>query len=63
VLKDLSIGVGKEEDDFKLKKPQCVINKEYDYRKRRLNKMISPNINDAFTMGDKILDASVRDLC
>jgi splicing factor 3B subunit 1 len=41
-LKDLPRGVGKEEDGIGLKKPQWIIDREDDYRKRRLNIIISP---------------------
>jgi hypothetical protein len=38
-LKDLLRGIGEEEDDIKLKKPQQIVNKEEDYMKRRLKKL------------------------
>lgn len=60
VLKDLPRGVAEEEDDFGFKKPQRIIDREDDYRKRRLNRIISPDRNDAFAMGDKTPDAAVR---
>ncbi|KAK9834053.1 hypothetical protein WJX81_006031 [Elliptochloris bilobata] len=37
-----------------------IIDREDDYRRRRLNRIISPTRNDAFAMGDKTPDASVR---
>ncbi|KAL4203296.1 hypothetical protein AMTRI_Chr01g103310 [Amborella trichopoda] len=51
---------GGEEDDVGFKKPQRIIDREDDYRRRRLNRIISPDRNDAFAMGDKTPDASVR---
>ncbi|GLJ13842.1 hypothetical protein SUGI_0221080 [Cryptomeria japonica] len=49
-----------EDDDLGFKKPQRIIVREDDYRKRRLNRIISPDRNDAFAMGDKTPDAAVR---
>eukprot|EP01018_Ginkgo_biloba_P035221 Gb_14294 [translate_table: standard] len=60
VLKDLPRGGGDDDDDFGFKKPQRIIDREDDYRKRRLNRIISPDRNDAFAMGDKTPDAAVR---
>ncbi|KAL5981994.1 Splicing factor 3B subunit 1 [Asimina triloba] len=61
VLKELPKGMGGDEgDDFGFKKPQKIIDREDDYRKRRLNRIISPDRNDAFAMGDKTPDPSVR---
>ena len=37
-----------------------IVDREDDYRRRRLNRIISPTRNDAFAMGDKTPDASVR---
>jgi hypothetical protein len=34
-----------------------IVDREDDYRKRRLNRIISPARNDAFAMGDKTPDA------
>lgn len=60
VLLDLPRGSESTEDDFGFKKPQRIIDREDDYRKRRLNRIISPERNDAFAMGEKTPDASVR---
>ena len=38
VPKDFLSGVGGEEDDIRLKKPQQIINREDDYRKMRHKK-------------------------
>ncbi|KAL4443434.1 hypothetical protein ABPG75_011171 [Micractinium tetrahymenae] len=37
-----------------------IVDRESDYSKRRLNRIISPDRNDAFQMGDKTPDARVR---
>lgn len=41
-------------------KPSTIYEREDDYRRRRLNRIISPDRNDAFAMGDKTPDARVR---
>ena len=38
---------------------QRITDRETDYQKRRLNRIISPERNDAFAMGDKTPDARV----
>ncbi len=43
-----------------LTKPGTIFEREDDYRRRRLNRMLSPARNDAFAMGDKTPDARVR---
>ncbi|CAI7840368.1 unnamed protein product, partial [Closterium sp. NIES-54] len=42
------------------KKPSRIIDREDDYRRRRLNRIISPDRHDAFAMGDATPDAAVR---
>jgi splicing factor 3B subunit 1 len=37
-----------------------ITDREDDYKKRRLGRMLSPDRNDAFTSGDKTPDARVR---
>jgi splicing factor 3B subunit 1 len=37
-----------------------IVDRESEYSKRRLNRIISPDRNDAFQMGDKTPDARVR---
>eukprot|EP00850_Spirogloea_muscicola_P020877 SM000229S07513 [mRNA] locus=s229:150597:158007:+ [translate_table: standard] len=59
VLNDLPRGEATDED-LGLKRPGRIIDREDDYRKRRLNRIISPERNDAFAMGDQTPDASVR---
>lgn len=41
-------------------KPKSIYEREDDYRRRRLDRIISPDRNDAFAMGDKTPDARVR---
>jgi splicing factor 3B subunit 1 len=59
-LKDLPRGIGKEEDGIGLKKSQQIIDKEDDYRKRRLNRIISPNRRNVFSRGNRTLDVVVQ---
>ncbi|CAM6033629.1 unnamed protein product [Sphagnum compactum] len=59
VLADLPRGEVTDEQ-LGFKKPQRIIDREDDYRKKRLNRIISPDRNDAFAMGDKTPDAAVR---
>ncbi|XP_030442764.1 uncharacterized protein LOC115665023 [Syzygium oleosum] len=61
LLKEMPRG-GEEDDDAGLgfKKPQRIIDREDDYRRRRLNRVISPDRHDAFAAGDKTPDVSVR---
>jgi splicing factor 3B subunit 1 len=59
-LKDLPRGVGKEEDGIGLKKSQWIIDKEDDYRKRRLNRIISPNRRNVFSRGNTTPDVVIQ---
>jgi splicing factor 3B subunit 1 len=43
-----------------MKPSQKIIDREDDYRRRRLNRIISPDRNDAYNSGDKTPDARVR---
>jgi splicing factor 3B subunit 1 len=43
-----------------LLKPTRIVDRESDYAKRRLNRLISPARNDAIGMGDKTPDVSTR---
>lgn len=43
-----------------MQQPKTIYEREDDYRRRRLNRVISPDRNDAFAMGDKTPDARVR---
>mmetsp|Transcript_33913 Transcript_33913/g.75203 ORF Transcript_33913/g.75203 Transcript_33913/m.75203 type:complete len:1276 (-) Transcript_33913:815-4642(-) len=50
-------------DDAQLgsfQKPASIYDREDEYRRRRLQRIISPDRNDAFAMGDKTPDARVR---
>ncbi|XP_021756230.1 splicing factor 3B subunit 1-like [Chenopodium quinoa] len=58
LLKEMP-GVGADYDDG-LRKPQRIIDREDDYRRRRLDRVISPARHDAFAMGDKTPDVGVR---
>ncbi|CAI6003694.1 unnamed protein product [Closterium sp. NIES-64] len=49
-----------EEEPAGFKKPSRIIDREDDYRRRRLNRIISPDRHDAFAMGDATPDAAVR---
>lgn len=61
ILKDMPRGAGEEDDSMMgFKKPSRIIDREDDYRRRRLNRVISPDRHDAFAAGDKTPDVSVR---
>eukprot|EP00879_Flechtneria_rotunda_P007341 GHRR01007702.1.p1 GENE.GHRR01007702.1~~GHRR01007702.1.p1 ORF type:complete len:901 (+),score=370.22 GHRR01007702.1:192-2894(+) len=49
-----------EEEPSGFTKPKRIVDREDDYKKRRLGRMLSPDRNDAFIMGDKTPDARVR---
>ncbi|KAF2320413.1 hypothetical protein GH714_027446 [Hevea brasiliensis] len=59
LLKEMPRG-GDEMDDGGFKKPSKIIDREDDYRRRRLNRVISPDRHDAFAAGEKTPDPSVR---
>ncbi|KAJ1424460.1 TOG domain [Sesbania bispinosa] len=46
--------------DMGFRKPQRIIDREDDYRRRRLNQIISPERHDPFSAGEKTPDPSVR---
>eukprot|EP00884_Botryococcus_braunii_P022437 jgi/Botrbrau1/8878/Bobra.50_2s0033.1 len=58
LLQKLPVEDASEGDGFK--RPNKIIDREDDYRRRRLERMISPARNDAFAMGDKTPGAEVR---
>ncbi|KAB1212458.1 Splicing factor 3B subunit 1 [Morella rubra] len=62
LLKEMPRGGAEDdnEDALGFKKPQRIIDREDDYRKRRLNRVISPERHDAFAAGEKTPDPSVR---
>jgi splicing factor 3B subunit 1 len=49
-----------EEDSSGFRKPQKIIDREDEYRQRRLQRIISPERNDPFAMGEATPDPSVR---
>ncbi|WIA10471.1 hypothetical protein OEZ85_010662 [Tetradesmus obliquus] len=49
-----------DEEPSGFTKPKRIADREDDYKKRRLGRQLSPERNDAFTMGDKTPDARVR---
>ncbi|KAL7197806.1 hypothetical protein ACSBR2_020347 [Camellia fascicularis] len=59
ILKDMPRGVD-EDESMGFKKPSRIIDREDEYRRRRLNRVISPERHDAFASGDKTPDVSVR---
>lgn len=59
VLEDIPRG-DVADDDLGFKRPQKIIDREDEYRRRRLDRIISPERNDAFAMGDKTPDPAVR---
>ncbi|GMH15903.1 hypothetical protein Nepgr_017744 [Nepenthes gracilis] len=58
LLKDMPGGAEDSGDGFR--RPQRIIDREDDYRRRRFNQAISPDRHDAFAMGDKTPDVNVR---
>ncbi|KAG1331979.1 putative splicing factor 3B subunit 1 [Cocos nucifera] len=58
-LKEIPRGA-EAEDDSGFKKPQRIIDREDDYRRRRLQRIISPERNDPFATGEATPDPSVR---
>lgn len=59
IMNDMPRG-GDDDEALGFKKPQKIIEREDDYRRRRLNRVISPERHDAFANGDKTPDVSVR---
>lgn len=51
---------GGDAAEMGFQKPGSIFEREDDYRRRRLQRVISPDRNDAFAMGDKTPDARVR---
>lgn len=46
--------------DLGFRQPQKIIDREDDYRRRRLNQILSPDRHDPFASGDKTPDPSLR---
>ncbi|MQL80588.1 hypothetical protein Taro_013023 [Colocasia esculenta] len=59
-VKDLVPKGSESEADLGFRKPQRIIDREDDYRRRRLQQIISPERNDPFTSGEATPDPSVR---
>ncbi|KAJ6813317.1 splicing factor 3B subunit 1-like [Iris pallida] len=60
-LRDLPMpGADAADDDSGFKRPQRIIDREDDYRRRRLNRIISPDRNDPFASGEATPDPAVR---
>lgn len=59
LMKDMP-GVGDADADVGFRKPQRIIDREDDYRQRRLNRIISPERHDPFAAGEKTPDPAVR---
>ncbi|CAI8610927.1 unnamed protein product [Vicia faba] len=59
VLKHMP-SVANDSEDIGFRKPQRIIDREDDYRIRRLNQILSPDRHDAFAAGEKTPDPSVR---
>ena len=53
-------GEGESDDMGGMRRPQRIIDREDDYRRKRLDGRISPDRHDAFAAGDKTPDISVR---
>eukprot|EP00983_Pelagomonas_calceolata_P082529 1155956-Pelagomonas_calceolata.AAC.8 len=51
---------GGDAAELGFQKPGSIYDREDEYRRRRLQRVISPDRNDAFAMGDKTPDARVR---
>ncbi|CAL1386757.1 unnamed protein product [Linum trigynum] len=52
LLKEMPCG-GDDEGDGGFKKPSRILDREDDYRRKRLDRKLSPDRHDAFAMGDK----------
>ncbi|TKY71845.1 Splicing factor 3B subunit 1 [Spatholobus suberectus] len=59
ILKDMP-SAAESDADAGFRKPQRIIDREDDYRRRRLNQIISPERHDPFAAGEKTPDPSVR---
>ncbi|XP_050212265.1 uncharacterized protein LOC126662350 [Mercurialis annua] len=59
LLKEMPRG-GDDEFDSGFKKPSRILDREDSYRRRRLDRVLSPERHDAFAAGEKTPDPSVR---
>ncbi|KAL9343225.1 hypothetical protein Peur_063656 [Populus x canadensis] len=60
VLKEMPRGGDDSEEVNGFRKPLRIIDREDDYRRRRLDRIISPERHDPFSAGEKTPDPSVR---
>ncbi|OIV96195.1 hypothetical protein TanjilG_14872 [Lupinus angustifolius] len=60
LLKDMTGSGADTDSDLGFRKPSRIIDREDDYRRRRLNQIISPERHDAFAAGEKTPDPNVR---
>ncbi|KAL4858600.1 Splicing factor 3B subunit 1 [Chlorella vulgaris] len=60
ILGDLPVEDDGDEEGSAFMGSRRIVDRESEYSKRRLNRIISPDRNDAFQMGDKTPDARVR---
>ncbi|KAJ6754681.1 SPLICING FACTOR 3B SUBUNIT 1-RELATED [Salix purpurea] len=60
VLKEMPRGGDGSEETDGFRKPSRIIDREDDYRRRRLDRIISPERHDPFSAGEKTPDPSVR---
>lgn len=61
LLKEMPGAAASDGDaDMGFRKPQRIIDREDDYRRRRLNQIISPERHDPFAAGEKTPDPTVR---
>ncbi|XP_010520843.1 PREDICTED: splicing factor 3B subunit 1 isoform X2 [Tarenaya hassleriana] len=59
LLNDVARSQG-EDDDGGFKARKSIADREDDYRRKRLNRVLSPDRNDPFAMGEKTPDPSIR---
>ena len=60
LMNDMPRGADEDEDSSGMPRSKKIIDREDDYRRRRLNRIISPERHDAFAAGEKTPDPSVR---
>ncbi|KAL8139367.1 hypothetical protein V2J09_005388 [Rumex salicifolius] len=60
LLKEMPGVTGGDDAEDGFNRPRKIIDREDDYRRRRFNRVISPDRNDAFAMGDQTPDVNVR---
>ncbi|KAE9599335.1 hypothetical protein Lal_00044071 [Lupinus albus] len=61
LLKEMPASTGSDADaEMGFRKPSRIYDREDEYRRRRLNQVISPDRHDAFAAGEKTPDPTVR---